>query len=41
MEMMTVGMALDYIDEYNEIHNPKENNKSKTRQAEQSDFDSF
>lgn len=38
MEIMTVGMCLDYIGECIEMNDPKE---QKTRQASQSDFDSF
>lgn len=38
MEVMTIGMCLDYMQEYVDINNPK---KQKTRQASQSDFDSF
>lgn len=38
LETMTIGMCLDYIDEYIEQQNPK---KSKARKASQSDFDSF
>lgn len=38
MEVMTVGMCLDYIEEYVDMSNPK---KSKNRKATQSDFDSF
>lgn len=35
---MTVGMCLDYIDEYVEQQNP---NKKRVRQASQDDFDKF
>lgn len=35
---MTIGMCLDYIQEYTDILNPK---KSKKRRANQNDFDSF
>lgn len=38
MEDMTIGMCLDYIDEWIEMNNPQ---NKKTRQATQSDFDSF
>jgi hypothetical protein len=38
MEIMTIGMCLDYIEEYVDMNNPK---KSKNRKASQSDFDSF
>jgi hypothetical protein len=35
---MTVGMVLDYIEEYIDHNNPK---KKKTRRATQEDFDAF
>lgn len=38
LENMTIGMALDYIDEYLEMKNP---NKKKVRKASQEDFDKF
>lgn len=38
LENMTIGMCLDYIDEYVEQKDPK---KEKVRQATQDDFDSF
>lgn len=38
LENMTVGMCLDYIDEYVEQKNPK---KKRTRKASQDDFDKF
>ncbi|HIX43031.1 MAG TPA: hypothetical protein H9983_07125 [Candidatus Kurthia intestinigallinarum] len=36
MEMMTVGMALDYIDAYQDLHHPsdKENQSRKATQAD-------
>ena len=38
MEIMTIGMCLDYITEYVDINNPeKENN----RNASQVDYDNF
>lgn len=38
MEAMTIGMCLDYVDEYQKVHyGTKETN----REATQSDFDSF
>lgn len=40
MEMMTIGMCLEYIETYNEVHHP-ETKKNKIRDAKQSDFDSF
>jgi hypothetical protein len=36
---MTIGMCLDYIEEWIEMNNP--NKKSKTKIANQNDFDSF
>lgn len=39
MELMTVGMCLDYIDEYIEQQNPTK--KEKVRRATQDDFDNF
>lgn len=38
LEDMTIGMCLDYIDEYVEMQNPK---KKKARRATQSDYDAF
>lgn len=38
LEYMTIGMCLDYADEYVEQNNPK---KERVRKAKQSDFDSF
>lgn len=38
MEIMTIGMCLDYIEEYVDMNNPK---KVKNRKASQSDFDAF
>lgn len=38
-EEMTVGMILNYIDEYYEMKNP--NKKPKVRSASQADFDNF
>lgn len=38
MELMTIGMCLDYIDEYNEIHNPTEQKETKPRKATQADI---
>jgi hypothetical protein len=35
---MTIGMCIDYIDEYLEQSKPA---KERTRKARQSDFDSF
>jgi hypothetical protein len=39
MDHMTIGMCLDYIDEYIEMENPKK--KKKSRKATQADFDAF
>jgi len=41
LENMTVGMALDYIDEYLEMKNPNKKEKKTVRNASQADFDSF
>lgn len=38
MELMTIGMILDYIEEYIDQKNPK---KKRTRKANQKDFDKF
>ena len=38
LQLMTVGMVLDYIDEFIDHHNPK---KVKSRKARQEDFDAF
>ncbi|CAI3193088.1 hypothetical protein CNEO2_160025 [Clostridium neonatale] len=38
MEVMTIGMCLDYIQEYTDMLNPK---KKKSRKASQKDFDNF
>jgi len=35
---MTIGMCLDYIDEYIEMNKP---DKEKSRKATQADFDKF
>jgi hypothetical protein len=35
---MTVGMVLDYIEEFIDHNNPK---KTKSRRARQTDFDAF
>lgn len=40
LENMTIGMALNYIDEYLEMKNPNKE-KRKVRQASQADFDMF
>ncbi|MCY9547287.1 hypothetical protein [Lysinibacillus xylanilyticus] len=41
LEKMTVGMALDYIEEYLEMKNPNKKEKKTVRKASQADFDSF
>ncbi|WP_197219470.1 hypothetical protein [Bacillus mycoides] len=38
LEDMTIGMCLDYIDEYLEMQKPQ---KEKVRKATQEDFNSF
>lgn len=38
IEYMTIGMCLDYMNEYIEQKDPK---KKKTRKASQKDFDTF
>mgnify|MGYP001206612361 CR=1 FL=1 len=38
MDCLTIGMCLDYIQEYFDIKHP---NKNKARKAKQSDFDAF
>ena len=38
LENMTIGMCLDYIEEYIEMNNPAD---QKIRKASQSDFDNF
>jgi len=38
LEIMTIGMCLDYIEEYVDRKNP---DKEQKRSASQSDFDSF
>ncbi|WP_168156673.1 hypothetical protein [Oceanobacillus sp. E9] len=38
LEYMTVGMCLDYVEEYIDQNNPK---RKKARNATQTDFDSF
>lgn len=35
---MTIGMCLDYMEEYVDLNNPK---KQKVRKATQSDYDNF
>lgn len=39
MEMMTIGMCLDYADEYYEQHDP--DRKERPKKATQKDFDEF
>lgn len=38
---MTIGMTLDFIDEYLEKKNPNKKEKKAVRKASQADFDSF
>jgi hypothetical protein len=40
LQLLTVGMVLDYIREFIEYRNPKKD-QVKTRKATQADFDSF
>ncbi len=40
-ERMTVGMWIDYIVEWNELHDRKDEKKEETRKATQADFDRF
>lgn len=40
MAMMTIGMCLEYIETYNEVHHP-ETKKNKIKEAKQRDFDAF
>jgi hypothetical protein len=39
LQIMTVGMVLDYIQEFIDHSNPK--NKKKSRKATQKDYDAF
>ncbi|WP_405100816.1 hypothetical protein [Oceanobacillus sp. FSL H7-0719] len=39
LDMMTIGECLDYVENYVDIKNGKQ--EEKTRQATQDDFDSF
>lgn len=41
LHLMTVGMVLDYIQEYIDVNNPKKKKKTKTRKATQQDYDAF
>jgi hypothetical protein len=38
---MTVGMILDYIQEYIDMNNPKKKKQRSKRKAKQQDFDAF
>lgn len=38
MELMTVGMALDYVDAYQDLHNPSDK-KNQPRKATQADIE--
>jgi hypothetical protein len=40
LDEMTIGMALDYIEEYIAFHDPKKR-KNPARRATQADFDAF
>lgn len=40
MELMTIGMCLDYLEEYTEWNSPNSKKEIK-RKATQSDFDNF
>jgi hypothetical protein len=40
LNLLTVGMVLDYINEYVEHNNPKKK-KIRKRKAKQADFDAF
>lgn len=40
LDEMTIGMAIDFIEEYIAFHNPK-NKKRPARRATQADFDAF
>lgn len=39
LDDMTIGMCIDYIEEYLELINPEENQESNVREATQADFD--
>lgn len=39
MDQMTIGMCLEYVEEYLELHSG--NKKESVRNASQNDFDSF
>lgn len=41
MDNMTVGMCLDYMEEFIEQQNPNHKRKKKERKATQADFDAF
>ena len=40
LDEMTIGMVIDFIEEYIALHNPK-SRKRATRRATQADFDAF
>lgn len=41
LEDMSIGMVLDYMQEYVEQENPEKKKKPKVRRATQADFDLF
>jgi hypothetical protein len=42
LEDMTIGMCIDYIDQYVDMQNPNKQTESQTvRKANQRDFDAF
>lgn len=41
LHLMTVGMVLDYIQEYIDVNNPKKKKQRSTRKATQQDYDAF
>jgi hypothetical protein len=41
LQLLTVGMVLDYIKEFIDHNKPNKKKKVKTRKAKQSDFDAF
>lgn len=41
LHLMTVGMVLDYIQEYIDVNNPKKQKKVKRRKATQHDMNAF
>lgn len=41
LETMTIGMTLDYIDEYIDMKNPNKSKEKTVRMATQADFENF